>query len=93
VSTLEGTVQTALFFGSVFLLFSAQNAQAYANSSEWISPVKAYGFKVSFGAISWTEVALATGTSPRPTNSSVVMEVRAGDTDLPDGTWTNSGKM
>ena len=85
------TFLTALFLGSVFLLFSAQNAQAYANSSEWISPVKAYGFKVSFGAISWTEVALATGTSPRPTNSSVVMEVRAGDTDLPDGTWTNSG--
>ncbi len=85
------TFLTALFFGSVFLFFSAQNAQAYANSSQWTSPVKAYGFKVSFGAISWTEVALATGTSPRPTNSSVVMDVRAGDTDSPDGTWTNSG--
>ena len=85
------TLLTALFFCAVFFVLSVKNAQAYANSSQWTSPVKAYGFKVSFGQISWTEIALATGTSPRPTNSAVVMDVRAGDSDLPDGTWTNGG--
>ncbi|MDO8240418.1 MAG: hypothetical protein Q7T51_00325, partial [Candidatus Moranbacteria bacterium] len=70
----------AFLLGVGFLIFSTAQAQAYVNASSWTSPVKSYVSKVRFGTIAWTEIVA--------TNSTIVMEVRAGNTATPDGTWT-----
>ena len=82
---------SAVFFCSALFVFSIEDAKAYTYSASAISPVKTYASQVSFGTISWTEVSSATGISPRPANSLIAMEVRAGNSVVPDETWTNGG--
>ncbi|HAS00146.1 MAG: hypothetical protein US57_C0002G0053 [Candidatus Moranbacteria bacterium GW2011_GWC2_37_73] len=83
-------LSTVFFCGALFI-FSAEDASAYTYSASAISPVKEYATQVSFDTITWTEVSSITGVSPRPANSLIIMEVKAGDVAAPDGTWTNGG--
>ena len=80
-----------LFLCVGFFAFSIKDVQAYAYSANTISAVKTNNDVVNFGTISWTEINSSTGASPAPTDSSIVVGVRAGNTITPDGTWSNAG--
>lgn len=82
---------TVVLFCGGFFLVSTETAEAYTYTATAVSPVRTYASPLAFGTIVWTEVASSTGTTPRPANSAITVEVRAGDVVTPDATWTNGG--
>lgn len=60
--------------------FAACPSTGTANCGAFTSQVKDIGYKVVFGTLSWSET--------KPASTYLVMRARAGNTAVPDGTWT-----
>ncbi|NCU41916.1 MAG: hypothetical protein EOM19_04320, partial [Candidatus Moranbacteria bacterium] len=72
-------VYAVVFSFVCFGMFSGE-VKAYTYSATTISPIKKYDYPVYFGTLSWTEFLVS--------ESAVSLEIRAGNTDTPDGSWS-----
>jgi hypothetical protein len=78
-------VYAIVFSFACFGMFSGE-AKAYTYTTSYTSSVKEYPASTRFSTLSWTNTF--TGNDPATLGSNTTIEVRAGNTLVPDGSWT-----